>query len=151
MVDCFAADIWLAALRNVDGAHDAAFNVLEFDGVLDGHGIHDGAKHSHVIALGLLDADLVAHSATPDIAGADNDADLSACVASLFDHVSDHLEFLAIIDRMVILVLKRFAGDLQDYSFVHAFHIGLIISQKVRAREGQEHLCVFPINLGHFV
>jgi hypothetical protein len=52
---------------------------------------------------------------------------------------------------MVILVLKRFAGDLQDYSFVHAFHIGLIISQKVRAREGQEHLCVFPINLGHFV
>ena len=117
VVDGATANIGLADLVHLDGAHHAAGNIVVLEGILQGKRVHNGCQHAHVIGLGAVHATGSAGHAAENVAAADNDADLMANGEQLLDLLGKMVGNLgvdAIVGRRPS-VLRRKASEARVY------------------------------------
>ena len=109
------ADIRLGELLHLDGCHDAALDAELLKAVLKGEGVEGGRDHSHVIGSGAVH--LFALPAAPDIAAADDDADLDAELL-YGDYLTADLGDDVVIEHVSASARQRLAGKFEQDSFV---------------------------------
>ena len=92
MPEGFAKDKGFRHADHIERGLHAGGNALLFDRVLQGERVDDGSEHSHVIRGGAVHAGAL--TAAPEIAAADDDADLHAHIVyadELIDDAGDDL------------------------------------------------------------
>ena len=95
MADGTRTDVRLCHGAHFDGSHHAGGDAGALKGVLQRQRVDRGGKHAHVIGAHAIHVHAL--SAAPDIARADDDADLDTCLDAFFD---DFCNFVN--ERMVV-------------------------------------------------
>ncbi len=114
VADHAAADERLADLADRQGGGDAGRLAERLEHVLEGHGVHDGGEHAHVVGGGALDMTSGGECFTADeVAAADDDGDLDAALCDLCDLFGD-ADKLAGVEAKATFTAEAFAGDFQQ-------------------------------------
>lgn len=114
VTDGSAPDEGLGDGADVQSGHDTGVDADGVEFFFECDGVHDGAEHAHVVGGGLLDvAGLGELGAADDIAPADDDGDLGACLCGGFDFVGDGAEFLG-GDPESAFGAECFAGEFEE-------------------------------------
>lgn len=109
-----ASDEGLGDCSYVEGGHDSGIDPDRVEFFFERDGVHDGAEHAHVVRGGLLDvARFGEFGASDDVAPADDDGDLGACLGGGFDLICDGAEFFG-RDPEPALGAECFAGEFEE-------------------------------------
>ena len=95
MADGTRTDVRLCHGAHFDGSHHAGGDAGALKGVLQRQRVDRGGEHAHVVGAHAIHVHAL--SAAPDVARADDDADLDACLDAFFD---DFCNFVN--ERMVV-------------------------------------------------
>ena len=120
MADCLAADIGLGDLVHGDGGLHADLNAALLEAVCNGKGVDAGRKHAHVVGSGALHTVAAVFHAAPEVAAADDDADLHAGFDTLFDHVA-HAANHVKVQPAVRVARQCLAADFQQHPMIFWF------------------------------
>ena len=117
MPDGAAADVGLADLVHLDGAHDAAIHAVALEAVLEREGVDHRREHAHVVALRAVHAGCRALDAAEDVAAAHDDGHLDAVLPHGLDLVGEPLRHLG-VNAEVLVTHEGLAGELQKNALV---------------------------------
>ena len=130
MADCLSADIRLSDAAHLDGSLHAHLHAALLQAVGQCEAVNDRREHAHMIRPGPLHPVAAVLDAAPEVAAADNNADLHARLHTLLDHVADTADHIK-IQAPVGVAGQRLAADLQQdapvFRLVHG--IPLLIFQ----------------------
>lgn len=112
-----SANVRFGNLRKRQSALHAGFNAGIAQRVLQGHGVHDRGKHTHVVARGAIHAGGAESHTAEDVAAAHNDAQFDAEIKHALDFLNDARKRCT-IDTELIRPHQGFAGKLQKNALV---------------------------------
>ena len=92
MADGLAANIGLRDLVHFDRSLHADGNIALLKAVSNGKAVDRCCKHAHMIGTGAFHTVAAVLETAPDVAAADNDGYLYACVDALLDDVTDRAD-----------------------------------------------------------
>ena len=78
MAQCFAANVRLGNLVDIQGALDTGFNTGVSQCILKCHCVHAGGQHAHIVAGGAIHTGRAECDSAEDVAAADHDRKLNA-------------------------------------------------------------------------
>jgi len=105
-----AADIRLGNGVHLNGGLDAGIQSHALHGIHQGHGIHHGCQHSHIVCGGAVHAPVQTLLPAPEVAGADDDGDVNAQRMDFTHPFGDILSLLG-IDAIPGRPGQRFAAE----------------------------------------
>ena len=130
MPDGSGPDVGLGHGADLQRGHHPHIHALLLQHVGHGHAVHGGGQHAHVVGAGALDVALAVFHAAPEVAAANDHADLNAHGAAFLDdvgHPAHHLK----VQAKVLVSGQCLAADLQQhpliFRFVHASRSYFII------------------------
>lgn len=116
MLDCPTLDEKLAYAVDFERAHDAHFPSVPLDGVSKRDSVDNGREHSHVVALGAVEAFGGHRRPSEDIASSDDDDDLFPRIRESDDLGGEGMEEVD-VDSVSYGTLERFAGKFEKEAF----------------------------------
>src|SRR5215213_4632925 len=84
-----AANERLGDFVHLDGGHHAGKDVLFFEGILQGKGVHNGGEHAHVIGRGAIHPAGRKRDSAKDVSSPDDYGDFNLQVANVLDLFRD--------------------------------------------------------------
>ena len=120
MPDGSGPDIGLRHLTDLQCRLEPDIHALLLQHVRQRHAVHGRSQHPHVVGTGTLNVTLAVLHAPPEVAAADDNADLHAHVHALLDdvrHLTQHLK----VQAEVLLARQCLAADLQQHPFILRF------------------------------
>ena len=110
VADSLVSDIGLGDLRHGNSGLNSYGHAELLKSVANAESVDSRGEHSHMIGAGSVH--LAGASASPEVAAADNDADLNALLVALLDRFAD-AEHRVKIYAVLVLARERFARELQ--------------------------------------
>ena len=86
------ANVRLCDLVHLDSGLYANVHAALLQRILKGKGVDGGREHTHMVCARALHLAAAVLDAAPEVAAADNDADLTALLAAFLDHVADRAD-----------------------------------------------------------
>ena len=122
MLDRALAGIGLGKGAHLRRGLDADGNVLLLHHVGDGEAVHDRGEHAHMVGAGALHVAAAVLGAAPEVAAADDHADLHAELAAFLNrvaHAGDHIE----IQTGLLLAGQSLTADLEQNAVIFGGNI----------------------------
>jgi len=113
VADGAAADVVLAHVVDLDGAHHPALGAQLLQRVLHGQGIDHGGQHAHLVAGHAVHAARRQAGTTEDVAAPDHQAHFRARLARLDDFAGDAGDHGG-IDAVILRPHQRLAGQFEQ-------------------------------------
>ena len=117
MTRCTLTDIRLRNAVHLDRGLHAHRHIPLLKRIRQRERIDRRRQHSHVVCAGALHFAAAVLNAAPEVATADDNADLAAFLIALFDYVTyrpDHIK----IQAEMLIPCKRFAADLDQHALI---------------------------------
>ena len=122
MADGTGADIGLSHRAHLNGGLHPDLHALLLQHIGHSQGVDGGGQHAHVVGTDPDHLVAAVLDAAPEVAAADNDADLTALLAAFLDHVADRADHIKVQTEMLV-ARKGLAADLDQYALVFlCFH-----------------------------
>ena len=120
VLDGAAGIVALAHAHDVHGGHDARLRAELTQHIAHGDAVHTGGEHAHAVGVDALDLSGSVLDAAPEVAAADDDADLGALLGGLFQHLAHGGDEVK-VKAGLLLPGQRLTADL-DNDTVELFH-----------------------------
>ena len=121
MADGLGTDIRFCNSAHLNGRLHTDGNALLLANICNGQTVHDSCQHTDVVGTGALHLAAAAIlGAAPEVAAADDHADLNAHVQTLLDDIADIADHLK-VQTAALAAGQSLAADLQQNSLIHRF------------------------------
>ena len=122
--DGAAGVVALAHALDVHGGHDPGLRAQLPQHVADGQAVHAGGKHAHAVGADALDLAGAVLDAAPEVAAADDDADLHALLRRSLDGLADPGDKVE-VKAGLLLAGQGLAADFDEYAMIAIFSSSL--------------------------
>ena len=115
-------DVRLSDLVHLDSSLHANVHAALLQCILQSQCVDGGCQHAHVVRASALHLAAAVLYAAPEVAAADNNADLAALFVAFFDHIAYRTDDIKVQAEMLI-ARKGFAANLDQYALIFlCFH-----------------------------
>ena len=119
MADGSVADVCLGYLAHLNGALHPDRHAELLERIGKGKGIHDCSEHTDMVGTGPIH--IAAGAPSPEVAAADNEADLDAHFIEFLDCGADRTDGVE-VKAVAFIAGEHLAAELEQDSFINRLH-----------------------------